>query len=619
VGGQTDTIKYGWADRNGDESGSNHADATAGTWNELTTALEEEYGAASSQRSPIAYLRSLTIANGNMSPKRVLSSLVGKMGDKTPESVKRRVSRVGQGMKDGVVRVTTKLSLLSKKGSMSKMAGRRAQFRDEPDIELVLPAHRFSDFLANIGCSMEVVDDKVMGQISQSLVCRDEDASIGPYMRFGDFIEWYRHHGVTFLFNRFDSDGNGVLTIEELPELLKCIGLEVNADQVADIQKLLDCDRSGHITLAELQQWWTVFDAQQAFKIHDLSHDGAIDHRELRLLARELGVEMSFEEARMAVAALDVDHDSTLSYEEFLPWWMAFLVKSKQRVKRQLALSSDRVTQLKLRSHALSDVQHMEEMMRGILEEEVKKANNFDPNIADILERVQKTTSVQYDLRTDAEKAKGMALAKNRMDLALAGARVRAQEQTIDEQILQQSHHKETGSEQSRRIQAITAGAKASAKAGTDVRKVDGARGASFTGNDTRANGAHDGAQTSTQEGGGTSLRQRGDNQEGGNELHAATVMPNSSSAVPMSEPSRSRRLPGPDLVVGEMGEKIDWGRMLAKLKADDDQEAVTSTATSQVAKKWTSYTNSKAVPLTRRNTTGALSVASLVRHAGAR
>jgi hypothetical protein len=85
-------------------------------------------------------------------------------------------------------------------------------------------------------------------------------------------------------------------------------------------------------------------------QLHDLSHDGAIDHRELRLLARELGVEMSVDEAKMAVAALDVDGNTSLSYEEFLPWWMAFLVKNKQRAKRQVHLSADRVAQLQLRA-----------------------------------------------------------------------------------------------------------------------------------------------------------------------------------------------------------------------------------------------------------------------------
>jgi Ca2+-binding EF-hand superfamily protein len=197
-----------------------------------------------------------------------------------------------------------------------------------------------------------------------------------PYtIHAGEFIEWYRQHGVAFLFRRFDDDSNGVLTVEEMPQLLECIGIKVDDNQVTDVLKLLDCDSSGGVSLAELQQWWTVFDAQQAFEVHDLSHDGAIDHRELRLLARELGVDMTLEEARMAVAALDVDHDSTLSYEEFLPWWMAFLVKNKQRTKR-LTLSADRVSQLKLRSHALEDVQQMESLINQILEDEAKTADS---------------------------------------------------------------------------------------------------------------------------------------------------------------------------------------------------------------------------------------------------
>jgi len=139
----------------------------------------------------------------------------------------------------------------------------------EPDVELVLPARRFPDFLTHIGCTSQVISDEMMAQITQSLVCRDSDIEMGSYMRFGDFIQWYRQHGVAFLFSLFDFDGNGVLTVEELPELLRCIGIDVGDNQVRSVLKLLDCDSSGSITLVELQQWWTVFDAQQAFEVSD--------------------------------------------------------------------------------------------------------------------------------------------------------------------------------------------------------------------------------------------------------------------------------------------------------------------------------------------------------------
>jgi Ca2+-binding EF-hand superfamily protein len=333
--------------------------------------------------------------------------MLGRKISNTGRHLQRELSNTSRQIKAGAKRVSTRVSMLTKSNSRNKgLLGLRASYRDEPDVELVLPANRFSDFLTNIGCTSEVVDDVLIEQIKQSLVCRDEDEEIGPFMRFGEFIEWYRHHGVAFLFHRFDDDGNGVLTAEEMPQLLRCIGIKVNDRQVQDVLKLLDCDSSGGISLDELQQWWTVFDAQRAFEVHDLSHDGAIDHRELRLLARELGVDMTLEEARAAVAALDVDHDSSLSYEEFLPWWMAFLVKNKQNKKRHISSGADRVTQLKLRTEGLKDVQQMEELLNQILEDEAKSADE------DLMKKRKQRTSVGFHLEHMLSKIEKVAAQK---------------------------------------------------------------------------------------------------------------------------------------------------------------------------------------------------------------
>lgn len=55
--------------------------------------------------------------------------------------------------------------------------------------------------------------------------------------------------------------------------------------------------------------------ARRLFNSMDLDNNGSLDCHELRLLLRKLGVDEK--EISLLVASIDIDHDGSLSFDEF--------------------------------------------------------------------------------------------------------------------------------------------------------------------------------------------------------------------------------------------------------------------------------------------------------------
>lgn len=55
----------------------------------------------------------------------------------------------------------------------------------------------------------------------------------------------------------------------------------------------------------------------------DSDHDGQIDFREFRVLARELDDELSEDELRVGFSATDSDGNGRINIDEFRDWWLA--------------------------------------------------------------------------------------------------------------------------------------------------------------------------------------------------------------------------------------------------------------------------------------------------------
>lgn len=149
------------------------------------------------------------------------------------------------------------------------------------------------------------------------------DADNSGRIDFREFLDWWQHHGMQRVFMRFDRDQSGSIDTSELVELLKSLGLQLTDSQLQAAKKLLDPDGDGTITWTEYVKWWERFDVQRIFEQYDTDGGGDINGHELQLLCADLGVHLSKKEVREALKKLDKDGSSSLSFDEFFPWWCA--------------------------------------------------------------------------------------------------------------------------------------------------------------------------------------------------------------------------------------------------------------------------------------------------------
>ena len=162
------------------------------------------------------------------------------------------------------------------------------------------------------------IDEEGMSKITLEL-----DADNSGRIDFREFLDWWQHHGMQRVFMRFDRDHSGSIDTDELVELLKSLGLQLSDSQLEAAKTLLDPDGDGSITWAEYIKWWERFDVQRIFEQYDTDGGGDINGHELQLLCADLGVHLSKKEVREALKKLDKDGSSSLSFDEFFPWWCA--------------------------------------------------------------------------------------------------------------------------------------------------------------------------------------------------------------------------------------------------------------------------------------------------------
>lgn len=58
------------------------------------------------------------------------------------------------------------------------------------------------------------------------------------------------------IFGHFDKDGNGTFEPNELLKLLRALGEEPTADDLAMALEALDLNHNGHIEFSEFCDWW---------------------------------------------------------------------------------------------------------------------------------------------------------------------------------------------------------------------------------------------------------------------------------------------------------------------------------------------------------------------------
>lgn len=59
------------------------------------------------------------------------------------------------------------------------------------------------------------------------------------------------------IFKRFDRDGSGSIDRAELSRLLEALGQPIDEDELAVALDVIDTNRSGRISWAEFEAWWS--------------------------------------------------------------------------------------------------------------------------------------------------------------------------------------------------------------------------------------------------------------------------------------------------------------------------------------------------------------------------
>jgi len=146
------------------------------------------------------------------------------------------------------------------------------------------------------------------------------------------------------LFNRYDSDKDGMLSYEEFGKAIRKLGLgdQYSFEQRLRIAEYVDLDKNGLIDWKEFSSAFKEDDAwkkeaiqricnvlhrnkyglQRIFSLFDTDHSGTIDTEEfkigLRALNQFLEEPLSDNQVEDLHKAIDTNHDGTVSYAEFV-------------------------------------------------------------------------------------------------------------------------------------------------------------------------------------------------------------------------------------------------------------------------------------------------------------
>ena len=134
------------------------------------------------------------------------------------------------------------------------------------------------------------------------------------------------------LFQKYDRDSSGQLSVKEIPELLTN-DLGLSTEEADTYTLLLDKDASGSLSFDEFKSWLTsgeklktvdshrfnlMYKAVEMFKRIDADQSGSLDRTEFVKLHAEVGGRPEYLDS--ALNALDSDQNGKISFFEFMKW-----------------------------------------------------------------------------------------------------------------------------------------------------------------------------------------------------------------------------------------------------------------------------------------------------------
>ncbi|KAL4613958.1 hypothetical protein ACB092_07G020200 [Castanea dentata] len=127
------------------------------------------------------------------------------------------------------------------------------------------------------------------------------------------------------IFNKFDKNGDGKISRDELKDILHALGSRTTTDEVSRIMSEIDKDGDGFISLDEFAEFHmggsssesSTKELRDAFDLYDLDKNGLISANELHEVLRRLGEKCTLGECSKMISSVDKDGDGHVNFEEF--------------------------------------------------------------------------------------------------------------------------------------------------------------------------------------------------------------------------------------------------------------------------------------------------------------
>jgi len=127
-------------------------------------------------------------------------------------------------------------------------------------------------------------------------------------------------------FSVFDANGNGAIDTQELRTAMRAMGFDATKAEVAEILKEKDPENTGSLEFETFRDIIgqlmlsrdPLTEIRRVFCLFDDDHDGYINLKNLKRVAKELGEDMTEEELKDMIDRFDTDKDGKINEAEFI-------------------------------------------------------------------------------------------------------------------------------------------------------------------------------------------------------------------------------------------------------------------------------------------------------------